>query len=127
MRQTLSLASKAARSEASVFLFGESRTGKALVARSIHAQSVRADHPFVPVDCASLPENLMEAELFGYEKGAFTGASKAKLGLIEAANHGTLFLDEIGEWLSSPNCYAYSRNGNIVALADCGSSISTSV
>jgi len=97
MRQTLSLASKAARSEASVFLFGESGTGKELVARSIHAQSARADHPFVPVDCASLPENLMEAELFGYEKGAFTGASKAKLGLIEAANHGTLFLDEIGE------------------------------
>lgn len=97
MRQTLDQAFKAARSEASVFLFGESGTGKELVAHAIHAQSTRAKFPFVPIDCASLPENLLEAELFGYEKGAFTGTVRAKPGLMEAANHGTLFLDEIGE------------------------------
>jgi DNA-binding NtrC family response regulator len=97
MRVTLDQALTAARSEASVFLFGESGTGKELVAHAIHAQSARAKHPFVPVDCASLPDNLLEAELFGYEKGAFTGAASAKPGLMETANHGTLFLDEIGE------------------------------
>jgi transcriptional regulator with PAS, ATPase and Fis domain len=97
MRETLNQALKAARSEANIVLLGESGTGKELVAHAIHAQSARAKHPFVPVDCASLPENLLEAELFGYEKGAFTGAARAKPGLMEAANHGTLFFDEIGE------------------------------
>ena len=86
MRQTLNLALKAARSEANVLLIGESGTGKELVAHAIHAQSARAKHPFVPVDCASLPENLLQAELFGYEKSAFTGAARAKPGLMEAAN-----------------------------------------
>lgn len=97
MRETLNQTLKAARCEANVLLFGESGTGKELVAHAIHAHSERAKHPFVPVDCASLPENLLEAELFGYEKGAFTGAPRAKPGLMEVANHGTLFLDEIGE------------------------------
>src|SRR5262249_22996750 len=68
-----------------------------LIARAVHANSTRANQPFVPVDCASLPENLLESELFGHEKGAFTGAVKTKTGLMEMAQHGTLFLDEIAE------------------------------
>jgi DNA-binding NtrC family response regulator len=97
LQQVLEMVRKAARSDANILILGESGTGKELVARAIHANSPRAAQPFVPVDCASLPENLLESELFGYEKGAFTGASSAKRGLIETADHGTLFLDELGE------------------------------
>ena len=97
LREVLEAVRKAARSEASILVMGESGTGKELVARAIHANSRRASGPFVPVDCASLPEALLESELFGHEKGAFTGATSAKQGLIELANRGTLFLDEIGE------------------------------
>jgi DNA-binding NtrC family response regulator len=97
MVRVFELVKKAARSEANILVLGESGTGKELVARAIHANSERASRPFVPVDCASLPEHLLESELFGHEKGAFTGAIKTKSGLIETANHGTLFLDEIGE------------------------------
>lgn len=95
--QALDLVRKAARSEANVLIVGESGTGKELIARAIHANSRRASEALVPVDCASLPENLLESELFGYEHGAFTGATKSKPGLIELAHGGTLFLDEIGE------------------------------
>jgi transcriptional regulator with PAS, ATPase and Fis domain len=77
--------------------YGESGTGKELAARAVHSGSSRANNPFVAVDCASLPENLLEAELFGYEKGAFTGAFNAKPGLMELAHHGTFFLDEVAE------------------------------
>ena len=97
LKEAIARAYRAARSEASILLYGESGTGKELAARAIHGGSSRAANPFVAVDCASLPENLLEAELFGYDKGAFTGAFKAKPGLMELAHHGTLFLDEIGE------------------------------
>ena len=99
LQQTLDLVRKAARSEANVLIVGESGTGKELIARAIHANSRRVSEALVPVDCASLPENLLESELFGYEHGAFTGAVKSKPGLIELAHRGTLFLDEIGELL----------------------------
>jgi DNA-binding NtrC family response regulator len=97
MAQVFELVKKAARSEANILVLGESGTGKELIARAIHANSPRAGQAFVPVDCASLPENLLESELFGHEKGAFTGAVKTKPGLMEVASGGTLFLDEIAE------------------------------
>ncbi|MEK8035477.1 MAG: sigma-54 dependent transcriptional regulator [candidate division NC10 bacterium] len=97
MVQVFELIKKAARSEANILVMGESGTGKELVARAVHANSPRAGHPFIPVDCASLPENLLESELFGHEKGAFTGAIRTKFGLMETADGGTLFLDEIAE------------------------------
>ncbi len=93
----LSLISRVAPSQASVLLLGASGTGKELVARAVHESSTRAARPLVPVDCASLPDTLFESELFGHERGAFTGASMAKSGLVEAASGGTLFLDEVGD------------------------------
>jgi DNA-binding NtrC family response regulator len=97
MMKVFELVRKAARSDANILVLGESGTGKELIARAIHANSPRAAQAFVPVDCASLPEPLLESELFGHEKGAFTGAVKSKRGLMEVADRGTLFLDEIGE------------------------------
>jgi two-component system, NtrC family, response regulator HydG len=88
---------RVANSNASVLLLGETGTGKELVARAIHEASTRVDGPFVAVDCAGMTETLFESELFGYERGAFTGATHRKQGLVEAASRGTLFLDEIGE------------------------------
>ena len=86
-----------AATDASVLVLGESGTGKELVSKMIHEQSSRAHQPFVAVNCAAIPENLIESELFGYERGAFTGAEQARVGLIESANGGTLMLDEIGD------------------------------
>jgi DNA-binding NtrC family response regulator len=95
MQKIFDLIQQVAESEASVNISGESGTGKELVARSIHAHSPRNDKPFVPVNCGAFPENLFESELFGYEKGAFTGAHRTKPGLMEFAKGGTFFLDEI--------------------------------
>ncbi|KRS22026.1 Fis family transcriptional regulator [Alishewanella sp. WH16-1] len=88
---------KIAPTEITTLLLGESGTGKEVFARAIHRQSPRANKPFIAINCASIPENLLESELFGYEKGAFTGAVKTTLGKIECANGGTLLLDEIGD------------------------------
>jgi DNA-binding NtrC family response regulator len=88
---------RAAATDITVLLEGESGTGKELFARALHALSPRADGPFVAINCAAIPENLLETELFGYEKGAFTGAAARKPGKFELAHHGTLFLDEIGD------------------------------
>jgi DNA-binding NtrC family response regulator len=88
---------KVALSPFPALIYGESGVGKELVARAIHHDSERADRPFVPINCGAIPENMLESELFGFEKGAFTGANAKKLGLLEIANHGTLFLDEICE------------------------------
>jgi two-component system, NtrC family, response regulator AtoC len=97
MRQVYATLERAASGTATVLVRGESGTGKELAARALHDASPRSKEPFVKIDCASLPENLLESELFGYEKGAFTGAVSRKLGRAELADKGTLFLDEIGE------------------------------
>lgn len=96
--RALDLARRAAQSDANILILGESGTGKELMARAVHLNSRRASEAFVAVDCASLPENLLESELFGYERGAFTGAIKTKPGLMELAHRGTLFLDEVAEF-----------------------------
>ncbi|MGO4891430.1 PEP-CTERM-box response regulator transcription factor [Flavobacterium sp. W21_SRS_FM6] len=90
-------AERIAQTDISTLLLGESGTGKEVFARSIHEHSLRKDKPFIAINCASIPENLLESELFGYEKGAFTGANKTTPGKIETAQNGTLFLDEIGD------------------------------
>jgi Nif-specific regulatory protein len=97
LREVLALAARVARSRATVFLRGESGTGKELFARAIHDTSPRAERPFVPLNCAAIPETLIESELFGHEKGAFTGAGAVRPGKFEQADGGTLFLDEVGE------------------------------
>jgi Nif-specific regulatory protein len=96
MQEVFYLITQVAKSNANVLLLGESGTGKELVANAIHYNSLRATKPFIKVNCAALPENLVEAELFGHEKGAFTGANREKAGKFELAHAGTIFLDEIG-------------------------------
>jgi DNA-binding NtrC family response regulator len=97
LRKVFAALERAATTETTVLIEGESGTGKELFARSLHALSRRADEPFVAINCAAIPENLLETELFGHEKGAFTNAVARKLGKFEVAHRGTLFLDEIGE------------------------------
>ncbi len=97
MRKVFELAERVAPSDATVLILGESGTGKDVLAQELHDRSGRAAGPFVAVNCAALPENLIESELFGYEKGAFTGAAQRRKGKFELANGGTLFLDEIGD------------------------------
>ncbi len=97
MMRVLDMIRRIAPTDLGVLITGESGTGKEVVARAIHRMSLRHDKPFVPVDCGAIPQNLMESELFGHEKGAFTGAGATRRGLVEAADSGTFFLDEIGE------------------------------
>jgi two-component system response regulator HydG/two-component system response regulator AtoC len=97
MQDVFTLIETVAKSTSSVLIIGESGTGKELVARAVHYESPRAEGPFIPIDCATLPGEILESELFGHEKGAFTGAHDRKIGQIELAKGGTLFLDEIGE------------------------------
>lgn len=97
MRTLLEFIDKVADSDSTILILGESGTGKELIARTIHYNSARRDQPLVPVNCGAIPENLLESELFGHEKGAFTGAVNARMGRFELAHGGTLFLDEVGE------------------------------
>jgi transcriptional regulator with PAS, ATPase and Fis domain len=91
------LVKKVAATEATILIMGESGTGKELVARAIHTQSPRADGPFIPVNCGAIPAELLESEMFGHERGAFTGAVGQRAGMFQLANGGTIFLDEVGE------------------------------
>src|SRR5262249_22151872 len=95
MQEIYKLIGKVADTESTILIQGESGTGKELVARALHYNSSRQHHPFLAINCSALPENALESELFGHQKGAFTGAVADKTGLFEEANHGTLFLDEV--------------------------------
>jgi DNA-binding NtrC family response regulator len=97
MRKVFDTIDQVADSDVDVLVVGETGTGKELVARSLHRRSRRADGPFVPVDCGAIPENLLESEFYGHERGAFTGADSRRIGLVEFADRGTFFLDELGE------------------------------
>jgi two-component system response regulator HydG len=97
LKQTLSIVDRVAPTHASILILGESGTGKELIARRIHAKSERSSSNFIAINCGAITESLLESELFGHEKGAFTGAVSTKKGLVETADGGTLFLDEIGE------------------------------
>ena len=97
IRDVFGVVEKAATSESTVMIFGESGTGKELIARALHQNSKRERKPFIAVNCGAIPHELLESELFGYEKGAFTGASHTRIGRLELANEGTVFLDEIGD------------------------------
>ena len=96
MQNVFSRISKVIKTDSTVLILGESGTGKELIAKAIHSNGLRRDKPFIAVHCGAIPENLLESELFGHTKGAFTGAIRDKMGKFEAANHGTIFLDEIG-------------------------------
>ncbi|HET6421069.1 MAG TPA: sigma-54 dependent transcriptional regulator [Geobacteraceae bacterium] len=97
MKEVFRIVNKISATSSTVLIYGESGTGKELVARAIHEGSPRKESPFFAINCAAIPDSLMESELFGHEKGSFTGADKRELGIFEAANEGTVFLDEIGE------------------------------
>jgi two-component system response regulator AtoC len=99
--EVMNLADKVARSHSTILIEGETGTGKELIAHAIHNRSLRRDNSFIVIHCAALPESLQESELFGYEKGAFTGAVKLKRGLVELSNRGTLLIDEVGEMTPS--------------------------
>jgi hydrogenase-4 transcriptional activator len=120
MRETMALAQRVARTTVSVLITGESGTGKEIVARAIHASSARAQKPFVAFNCAAIPRDLVESQLFGHRRGAFTGADRDYLGVIRGARDGTLFLDEIGD-LSldlQPKLLRFLESGEIAPLGD---------
>ncbi len=97
LRNILEITERVAKTDASVLIIGENGTGKELIAKKIHKESIRSKGQFIPINCAAIPDNLLESELFGYEKGAFTGAVESKKGLLELVNNGTIFFDEIGD------------------------------
>jgi transcriptional regulator with PAS, ATPase and Fis domain len=97
MQKIQAMVHRVARTEATVLITGESGTGKELVARAVHNVSLRANHPFVPVNCAAIPQELLESELFGHVRGAFTGASSSRVGMFQLADGGTILLDEVAE------------------------------
>ena len=101
IREVFDIVVRAANSQSTVMIYGESGTGKELIARALHLNSPRANKPFIAVNCAAIPHDLLESELFGYEKGAFTGAVNTRIGRMELANQGTIFLDEIGDMPSA--------------------------
>lgn len=120
IRDVLKLAASASMSDAPVLLVGESGTGKDLIANIIHSHGERADKPFLAINCAAIPEELLESELFGYEKGAFSGAVNSKIGLLESANGGTVFLDEISEMSFDlqAKLLRFLQNGTIQKLGE---------
>ncbi|MFT5442636.1 MAG: two-component system response regulator AtoC, partial [Myxococcota bacterium] len=129
MRAVLSRARRVARSDVPVLLQGQSGTGKEVIANAIHRLSPRCDAPFVKINCAALPESLLESELFGYAKGSFTGAAQSRVGLFEAADGGTLLLDEIGEISSSvqPKLLRVLQEGEFYRVGDATSPIKVNV
>src|SRR5262249_11771477 len=120
MREVMTLAQRVARTTVNVLITGESGTGKEIVARALHAGSPRAQKPFVPFNCAAIPRELVESQLFGHRRGAFTGADRDFPGVIRSARDGTLFLDEIAE-LSldlQPKLLRFLESGEIAPLGD---------
>ncbi len=111
MREIFRLVEKIAPTNSTVLIRGESGTGKELVARAVHARSGRSAKPFHAINCAAIPENLLESELFGHERGSFTGAEARKIGLFEAANGSTLFLDEIGDLSQARGWHGHDPRG----------------
>jgi len=122
MREIMTFAQKVARTSASVLITGESGTGKEIVARAIHAHSTRANKPFVPFNCTAVPRDMLESQLFGHRRGAFTGADRDYTGLIRSARDGTLFLDEIGEMGLDlqPKLLRFLESGEIAPLGEPG-------
>ena len=114
MRDVYRRVDKVAPTDITVLLEGETGTGKELIAREIHRRSPRADGPFVPLNCGAIPETLLEAELFGHVRGAFTGAVASRLGRFQAASGGTLFLDELGRDEPEPSSQAAAGAGGEV-------------
>ena len=123
MRELMTYARKIARTKVNVLITGESGTGKEILARAIHDFSDRADKPFVPFNCTAIPRDLLESQLFGHRRGAFTGADRDQLGLIRSAREGTLFLDEVGELGLDlqPKLLRFLESGEISPLGEPGS------
>ena len=128
IEQVFRMMEKVARTDSSVLITGESGTGKELVARAIHFSSERANKRFLPINCGALPENLLESELFGYKRGAFTGATQDKIGLLKAADKGTIFSTKSATCRSRcrSNCCARCRSANAIRSAPTNRSVSTS-